>query len=32
MRIMLAPDRNGFQRVTPRHMLIPEYFGGPSFG
>ena len=32
MRTMLAPDINGFQRVTPRHMLMPEYLGGPSFG
>jgi hypothetical protein len=22
-RSMLAPDRIGFQRVTPRHMLTP---------
>ena len=29
---MLAPVRIGFQRVTPRHMLMPAYFGGPSSG
>src|SRR5437868_3961393 len=29
---MLAPDNIGFHRVTPRHMLMPEYRGSPSSG
>jgi hypothetical protein len=32
MRTMVAPDSMGGQRVTPRHMLMPEYFGAPSSG
>src|SRR5438874_6895758 len=31
-RTMLAPDNIGFHRVTPRHMLTPEYRGSPSSG